>query len=119
TEKNVVDGDQPSDTINKVNRAIEIDTTIAVTPVDDKKARIAAAVAKAKAKKAALASDSSATNDVDGVQTRDTVNEVNPAIEIDTTIAAIPVDDKKARIAAAVAKAKAKKLANSAKQEEL
>ncbi|MGI2112510.1 electron transport complex subunit RsxC [Shewanella frigidimarina] len=119
TEKNDVDGDQPSDTINKVNRAIEIDTTIAVTPVDDKKARIAAAVAKAKAKKAALASDSSATNDVDGVQTRDTVNEVNPAIEIDTTIAAIPVDDKKARIAAAVAKAKAKKLANSAKQEEL
>tara|TARA_R110000850_G_scaffold24337_4_gene71400 strand:- start:229 stop:1299 length:1071 start_codon:yes stop_codon:yes gene_type:complete len=119
TEKNDVDGDQPSDTINKVSRAIEIDTTIAVTPVDDKKARIAAAVAKAKAKKAALASDSSATNDVDGVQTRDTVNEVNPAIEIDTTIAAIPVDDKKARIAAAVAKAKAKKLANSAKQEEL
>ena len=119
TEKNDVDGDQPSDTINKVSRAIEIDTTIAVTPVDDKKARIAAAVAKAKAKKAALASDSSATNDVDGVQTRDTVNEVNPAIEIDTTIAAISVDDKKARIAAAVAKAKAKKLANSAKQEEL
>ncbi|MBB1382466.1 electron transport complex subunit RsxC, partial [Shewanella sp. SR41-2] len=119
TEKNDVDGDQPSDTVNEVNPAIEIDTTIAVTPVDDKKARIAAAVAKAKAKKAALASDSSATNDVDGVQTRDTVNEVNPAIEIDTTIAAIPVDDKKARIAAAVAKAKAKKLANSAKQEEL
>ncbi|WP_351019173.1 electron transport complex subunit RsxC [Shewanella sp. AC91-MNA-CIBAN-0169] len=110
-----VSADQSRDTANEVNS----DTTIAASPVDDKKAKIAAAVAKAKAKKAALAGDSSPTNDVDGDQTRDTANEVNPAIEIDITIAAIPVDDKKAKIAAAVAKAKAKKLANSAKQEEL
>jgi electron transport complex protein RnfC len=114
-----VSADQPRDTANEVNSASQTDTTIATNPVDDKKAKIAAAVAKAKAKKAALAVDSSATNDVGDDQPRDTVNEVNPAIEIDITIAAIPVDDKKAKIAAAVTKAKAKKLANSAKQEEL
>jgi electron transport complex protein RnfC len=110
-----VSADQPRDTANEVNSASQTDTTIATNPVDDKKAKIAAAVAKAKAKKAALAVDSSATNDVGDDQPRDTVNEVNS----DTTIAASPVDDKKAKIAAAVAKAKAKKLANSAKQEEL
>ncbi|WP_350586864.1 hypothetical protein, partial [Pseudoalteromonas sp. RB2-MNA-CIBAN-0110] len=80
---NDVGGDQTRDTANEVNSASQTDTTIATSPVDDKKAKIAAAVAKAKAKKAALAVDSSPTNDVGGDQTRDTANEVNPAIEID------------------------------------
>ncbi|MCL1107094.1 electron transport complex subunit RsxC, partial [Shewanella algicola] len=59
--------------------------------VDDKKARVAAAVAKAKAKKLAQVGQTD-----------------NTAVEAEPTTDA--VDDKKARIAAAVAKAKAKKM---------
>ncbi|WP_392341241.1 electron transport complex subunit RsxC [uncultured Shewanella sp.] len=110
-----VGDDQPRDTANEVNSASEVDTTSAVAPVDDKKAKIAAAVAKAKAKKTALANESAVADDVSDDKANNWANEVNS----DTTIAASPVDDKKAKIAAAVAKAKAKKLANSAKQEEL
>jgi electron transport complex protein RnfC len=117
--ESAVADDVSDDKANNWANEVNPDTTIATNPVDDKKAKIAAAVAKAKAKKAALAVDSSATNDVGADQTRDTANEVNSASQTDTTIAASPVDDKKAKIAAAVAKAKAKKLANSAKQEEL
>ncbi|WP_144207374.1 electron transport complex subunit RsxC [Shewanella donghaensis] len=81
-------------------------------PADDKKAKIAAAVAKAKAKKLAASQTAEA-----------------PALNqhLDTDIIEqtkisepthVPVDDKKARIAAAVAKAKAKKLANQRKLSE-
>nr|WP_220493924.1 electron transport complex subunit RsxC [Shewanella sp. SG41-4] len=113
--------DKAINAISVVDPTAEVVSPIAVTPVDDKKAKIAAAVAKAKAKKAALANDSADQNGYVIVIEKaiNTAKEVNPASEADTTSAAIPVDDKKARIAAAVAKAKAKKLANSAKQEEL
>ncbi|WP_076536410.1 electron transport complex subunit RsxC [Shewanella sp. UCD-KL21] len=75
-------------------------TTVTSEPVDDKKAKIAAAVAKAKAKKLAAKNDA----------------EVETVVSTSTTVTEEPaptdaIDDKKAKIAAAVAKAKAKKLA--------
>ncbi len=73
--------------------------------VDDKKAKIAAAVAKAKAKKLAVKSvplvESSSTSNVEVSKT------LNSDVETKAT-----ADDKKAKIAAAVAKAKAKKTAS-------
>ncbi|GAB1147464.1 TPA: electron transport complex subunit RsxC [Shewanella algae] len=67
---------------------------------DSKQARIAAAVARAKAKKAAAASESTPATDVDGGSAQ--------GAEASQTVSD---DSKQARIAAAVAKAKAKKAA--------
>ncbi len=86
-----------------------VETATETSPVDAKKARIAAAVAKAKAKKAA---QTAAERDVLVTEAENLDAEEN----LDADIAAnkpAPVsaaEDKKARIAAAVAKAKAKKL---------
>lgn len=64
---------------------------------DDKKARVAAAIAKAKAKKLAE---------------KEQANEVTPqSTDVPTESSPTADDDKKARVAAAIAKAKAKKLA--------
>ncbi|WP_165729533.1 electron transport complex subunit RsxC [Pseudoalteromonas sp. 31A1] len=60
-------------------------------PVDDKKAAVAAAIARAKAKKAAQAVSEEPQNDA-------------------------PVDDKKAAVAAAIARAKAKKAAQASEE---
>nr|WP_153665336.1 electron transport complex subunit RsxC [Shewanella intestini] len=90
--------------------------------VDPKKARIAAAVAKAKAKKLAQSQPKShqpanqevVSNDAVDNARVDTVQELSssqPAIGTNEAPAMAELDDKKARIAAAVAKAKAKKLA--------
>ena len=90
------------------------DTPQATSPSDDKKARIAAAVAKAKAKKAA----SRAANNVDNAETQVAIEEVvEEKADNDTPPPASSSDDKKARIAAAVAKAKAKKAASNASKE--
>ncbi len=82
------------------------------TSDDSKQARIAAAVARAKAKKAAAASESAksiATDDNGGEQTQSAeVNQVASQAAGD--------DSKQARIAAAVAKAKAKKAAAASAQ---
>jgi Na+-translocating ferredoxin:NAD+ oxidoreductase subunit C len=95
-------------------------TSAEATEADDKKAKVAAAVARAKAKKAALMTQS---------------NDANPAplstaamsVDSSTDISADPnnaepvvakIDDKKAKIAAAVARAKAKKAALTAKSNE-
>ncbi|WP_345857644.1 electron transport complex subunit RsxC [Shewanella algae] len=67
---------------------------------DSKQARIAAAVARAKAKKAAAASESTPATDVDGGSAQ--------GAEASQTVSD---DSKQARIAAAVARAKAKKAA--------
>ncbi|WP_435274338.1 electron transport complex subunit RsxC [Psychrobium sp. nBUS_13] len=94
----------------------DIETPPAASPSDDKKARIAAAVAKAKAKKAA----SEAANNADNAETQVPIEETvveeqaSSSADSDTPPAASPSDDKKARIAAAVAKAKAKKAASEA-----
>ncbi|MFB2649937.1 electron transport complex subunit RsxC [Shewanella mangrovisoli] len=66
------------------------------------KDKVAAAIARAKAKKAALKADSDANGDTDIA----TDNTDKPATE---TMANAEVDDKKAKVAAAVARAKAKK----------
>ncbi|WP_093982914.1 electron transport complex subunit RsxC [Shewanella algae] len=71
---------------------------------DSKQARIAAAVARAKAKKAAAASESTPATDVDGGSAQGA--EASQAAKQATSD-----DSKQARIAAAVAKAKAKKAA--------
>ena len=86
-----------------------------VSAADDKKARIAVAVAKAKAKKAAQQDTSTvepmpqaeAVNALEGNTPTGNHPASNAAQQSDVSAA----DDKKARIAAAVAKAKAKKLA--------
>ncbi|MEL4409383.1 electron transport complex subunit RsxC [Shewanella algae] len=75
---------------------------------DSKQARIAAAVAKAKAKKAAAASESTPAADVDGGSAQGA--EVNQ-VAGQAAKQAAGDDSKQARIAAAVAKAKAKKAA--------
>ncbi|WP_137226981.1 electron transport complex subunit RsxC [Shewanella sp. MEBiC00475] len=123
------------------NTTIQTSTKVEVIDtsdlIDDKKARIAAAVAKAKAKKAALANESTPTSsepdidkttetstDAEVIDTSDPVDDtviedkINTPSVVEDLNSTNPVDDKKAKIAAAVAKAKAKKLANSAKQEE-
>ncbi|MBE0357835.1 electron transport complex subunit RsxC [Pseudoalteromonas aliena] len=64
-------------------------------PVDDKKAAVAAAIARAKAKKAAQA------------------NEATEPAESEVPQTDTPVDDKKAAVAAAIARAKAKKAAKA------
>ncbi|MGX9539850.1 electron transport complex subunit RsxC [Shewanella sp. A22] len=103
-------GSSPAQNIanDDVNNAVtKADAASAAEPVDDKKAKIAAAVAKAKAKKAALADSSLQAQNI----VEDDVN--NAATKADAASAAEPVDDKKATIAAAVAKAKAKKAASA------
>ena len=82
-----------------------------VAEVDDKKAKVAAAVARAKAKKAALAAKSDENPAAESINS-ETLDTQAPVTEIGGTEAAItPADDKKAKIAAAVASAKAKALA--------
>ncbi|WP_394131102.1 electron transport complex subunit RsxC [Shewanella maritima] len=79
-------------------------------PVDDKKAKIAAAVARAKAKKAAKQTGEKPLSSEQSLPTVDQVETASPqsAAEIPQSAAEI----KKAKIAAAVAKAKAKKAAS-------
>ncbi|QFI38132.1 electron transport complex subunit RsxC [Moritella marina ATCC 15381] len=72
--------------------------------VDAKKAAVAAAIARAKAKKLAAQENTAATT------TKDSVS-VEKNDSSDTVQTTEPVDKKKAAIAAAIAKAKAKKLA--------
>ena len=73
----------------------QTDESAETTPVDDKKSAVAAAIARAKAKKAAQALD----------------NAEQTASEVPQSDA--PDDDKKAAVAAAIARAKAKKAAQA------
>ncbi|WP_165736315.1 electron transport complex subunit RsxC [Pseudoalteromonas sp. C8] len=73
----------------------QTDESAETAPVDDKKSAVAAAIARAKAKKAAQALDNA----------EQTVSE-EPQTDA-------PVDDKKAAVAAAIARAKAKKAAQA------
>ena len=78
----------------------QTDELAETTPVDDKKSAVAAAIARAKAKKAAQALD----------------NAEQAASEEPQNDA--PVDDKKAAVAAAIARAKAKKAAKALEETE-
>lgn len=88
--------------------------------VDPKKAAIAAAIARAKAKKLAQQGESAEdakSEPTAGAQTRDVAvakSEVNPSQS--DTAASEAVDPKKAAIAAAIARAKAKKLAQQSER---
>ncbi|MEM5534736.1 electron transport complex subunit RsxC [Pseudoalteromonas arctica] len=73
----------------------QTDESAATAPVDDKKSAVAAAIARAKAKKAAQA--------LDNAEQAATEEPQNDA----------PVDDKKSAVAAAIARAKAKKAAQT------
>ena len=73
----------------------QTDESAETAPVDDKKSAVAAAIARAKAKKAAQAS------------------EVTEQAASDESQSDTPVDDKKAAVAAAIARAKAKKAAQA------
>ncbi|WP_206484240.1 electron transport complex subunit RsxC [Thalassotalea sp. G2M2-11] len=86
------------------------ETAATNSPADDKKARIAAAVAKAKAKKLKEKNPQSAPTTVDASTNEEQEKEVaiTPPLEASEEKSAQALD-KKARIAAAVAKAKAKK----------
>ncbi|WP_297897363.1 electron transport complex subunit RsxC [Shewanella sp.] len=90
-------------------------STAALSPDDDKKARVAAAVARAKAKKAAQADSTLAVTDSDNTADNTPVEPVAATQTVVKVNAELPAEDaealKKARIAAAVAKAKAKKVA--------
>ena len=100
-------------------------TTEAAPVVNDKKAKVAAAIAKAKAKKLAEKNQQASATEaaVNTTETAakiitDTVAEAEAEAEANENITTVdaPVNDKKARIAAAVAKAKAKKLAEKNQQ---
>ncbi|GIU18653.1 electron transport complex subunit RsxC [Shewanella sp. MBTL60-007] len=113
---------QPSETLDTQNTeastpdssaadAPVIETAATLSAEDAKKARIAAAVAKAKAKKQSQACEPQPSETLDTENTEASAPESSAAetsvIETATTLSA--EDAKKARIAAAVAKAKAKK----------
>ena len=91
----------------------EQESATASSPIDDtvidKKAKVAAAIAKAKAKKLARLASASDANEVN--------NADNSNKEEQESATASPIDDavidKKAKVAAAIAKAKAKKLAQA------
>lgn len=83
----------------------EGDSTVQSTSADDsKKAQVAAAIARAKAKKAAQQAESQTNSQENESQDK-------PSVETGTASTALPQEDKKARVAAAVARAKAKKAA--------
>ncbi|MEZ8343516.1 electron transport complex subunit RsxC, partial [Vibrio cyclitrophicus] len=83
---------------------IEIEADIQSEPVDPKKAAVAAAIARAKAKKAQQAKqiETEAT-------TTEPVIEIEIEIEVEADIQSEPIDPKKAAVAAAIARAKARK----------
>ncbi|MEL4340161.1 electron transport complex subunit RsxC [Shewanella xiamenensis] len=114
------DSDANGDTEATVNANQPVAETATSTEADDKKAKVAAAVARAKAKKAAaqqaestdvveiepkLAADAKPESGSD-VESR---NELGSAAELSAPLS--PEDEKKAKVAAAVARAKAKKAA--------
>ncbi|BED89630.1 electron transport complex subunit C [Pseudoalteromonas sp. MM1] len=82
----------------------------APAPADDKKAAVAAAIARAKAKKAAKSAEQTQQS------AEPNAAEQTSNVEPENSQASPPADDKKAAVAAAIARAKAKKAAKSAEQ---
>ena len=91
---------------NKTVDALETKSVVTLqASVDDKKAKIAVAIAKAKVKKRNKTNDAADTNKV---------TEHTLAVNMDTK-KAVNIEDKKVKIAAAIAKVKSKALANANK----
>ena len=134
---------QDASGINKQEQNSSESSIEAPANVDDKKAKIAAAVARAKAKKAKLksqnntsdisdspevkaetdktSSKSNSSLNADTVKTNPLKNEttdISEAPSTPTIKSEISADDKKAKIAAAVAKAKARKAAQAKQNKE-
>ncbi|WP_217874477.1 electron transport complex subunit RsxC [Pseudoalteromonas shioyasakiensis] len=98
---------------------------------DDKKSAVAAAIARAKAKKAAQATEENASTETDAAPKDDKKAAVAAAIarakakkaaqaaenQTEAEAESTPVDDKKAAVAAAIARAKAKKAAQAAENQ--
>ena len=104
------------------------DQKVDIKKADDKKAKVAAAIAKAKAKKLAAKnsdvpkeapSETSSNKEVQVTESTTIKTGVNntPAQPIASETKPTHSDDKKAKVAAAIAKAKAKKLAAQKKSE--
>ncbi|MFT5003157.1 MAG: electron transport complex protein RnfC, partial [Flavobacteriales bacterium] len=92
---------------NKTVDALETKSVVTLqASVDDKKAKIAVAIAKAKAKKLNKTTDAADTNKV---------TEHTLAVNMDAK-KAVNIEDKKVKIAAAIAKVKSKALANANKE---
>lgn len=117
--------------VNEDIDAAEVDAekrvtgSAASTEVDDKKAKIAAAVARAKAKKAIQQSGIVSEDQTPAVQAPEDQATKTPVVNTpvaereSSTVTPSPEDDKKARVAAAVARAKAKKAAAQADSSEV
>lgn len=104
---------EPDNTLTNPDKANTDNNAIPIA-VDDKKAKVAAAIAKAKAKKLAKAAEN---NDL-GVDSDISNNIIDRSSNIDPEIESnnnskVKLNDKKEKIAAAIAKAKAKKLAKT------
>ncbi|MFT7432133.1 MAG: electron transport complex protein RnfC, partial [Colwellia sp.] len=102
------DSDLPLDNKIIVEAATPVNQADMVVPANDKKAKIAAAVAKAKARKLAEKNNNSADDSDLTLDNNIVIEAATPANQADIVV---PADDKKAKVAAAVAKAKARKLA--------
>ena len=94
----------------KAEQSAEPQNDEATTPADDKKAAVAAAIARAKAKKAAKAAAQAQQSD------EPSAAEQTGEVEPENSQTHSPADDKKAAVAAAIARAKAKKAAKEAEQ---
>lgn len=117
--------------VNEDIDAAEVDAekrvtgSAASTEVDDKKAKIAAAVARAKAKKAIQQSGIVSEDQTPAVQAPEDQATKTPVVNTpvaereSSTVTPSPEDDKKARVAAAIARAKAKKAAAQADSSEV
>ena len=97
----------------------EVTATEAEAPADPRKAAVAAAIARAKAKRATAAEQSSASDEQAKAEPQQATPEAKPAApvvtatkpEVTATEAEAPADPRKAAVAAAIARAKAKKAA--------
>ncbi|BDA60807.1 electron transport complex subunit RsxC [Shewanella xiamenensis] len=114
------DSDANGDTEATVNANQPVAETATSTEADDKKAKVAAAVARAKAKKAAAQqAESSNVAEVQPELVADAKQESGSDVESGNELGSAaersaplsPEDEKKAKVAAAVARAKAKKAA--------
>ncbi|TNI92988.1 electron transport complex subunit RsxC [Aeromonas allosaccharophila] len=117
------EGDLTANAGTSESAATQSDAPSAVSEaVDPKKAAIAAAIARAKAKKLAQQGESAGAEDAESkpaasAETRDmTVAKSEATTSQSDTAASEAVDPKKAAIAAAIARAKAKKLAQQSER---
>ncbi|MGI2258354.1 electron transport complex subunit RsxC [Shewanella sp. GXUN23E] len=114
-KKAALKAEQQEDSESEMNHAIQAAGTEPATaqqdPAEDKKARVAAAIAKAKAKKAADSAANSVSTDNQSTEVKQDAEPMSPAQDAKSSLS--EDDVRKARVAAAIAKAKAKKAAQA------